>query len=247
MYREDGHEQIQHADYQLVSIPSECRCYVKLSLAYFVLLDRYVEELLAMHQAIFYLRDAAISLLLWRGTTPVQVQGLIIFLPIHSLTAFILSALAVERPQYLPSFALFGIAWLLLATMEYRRHIPDVWSRCKSFKEIAECFVFGESGASSESIAPYTESEATDAFMKQWQQRIVDAEDAASKAYEELAVEPDDDSEVLLEHSPNSHSSPKRGSRISLDPFRPILFPVGGVWFIRGIFFTFLVSVSLFF
>ena len=135
-----------------------------------------------------------------------------------------MSALLVECPQFLPSCILFGVAWLLLATMEYRRHLPDVWSRCKSFKELAECLAFGQSRVPPDSIEPYTNSEAADAFVQQWQTRIAAAEESAANAYEGEAIKQEDDTEALAELDPNVVSAPRRG--ISLDPFRPILFPV---------------------
>ena len=184
----------------------------------------YIEELLALQQVGFYLQDASISVLLWRSTTPVLICGRTISIPLHSATAFIMSALLVERPQFLPSFVLFGIAWLLLASMEYRRHLPDVWSRCKSFKELAECLAFGESRVPPDAIEPYTNSEASDAFVQQWQKRIAAAEESAAMAYEGEAIKQEDDTEALTEFDSNVVSTPRRG--ISLDPFRPILFPV---------------------
>ncbi|GKY95229.1 hypothetical protein MPSEU_000485800 [Mayamaea pseudoterrestris] len=190
------------------------------------IINSYVEELLALQQAGFYMRDAAVSLFLWRCTSPIKLLGRSIALPVHSITAFILSALVVERPQLFPSFVLFGIAWLLLASMEYRRHLPDLWSRCKSYKELAGCLIFGESRAAPELIAPYTNSSAAEAFMIQWQKRIADVEDAASRDYEQDFNQADDDTDALPGPRPPSLAPPKRAGGISLDPFRPILFPI---------------------
>jgi hypothetical protein len=187
----------------------------------------YIEEILALQYVGFYLRDAAISIILWRSTSAIRCMGRDVTFPLHSMMAFILLAILVEKPQFLPSFTLFSIAWLLLATMEYRRGLPDVWSRCKSFMELTECLAYGESRVAPDTIAPFANAEAADAFLKQWQKRIADAEDMATAVYDDEAISRGEDTEALLsELDTIALSAPRRGTAISLDPFRPILFPV---------------------
>jgi hypothetical protein len=167
-----------------------------------------------------YLKDAGTSVLLWRGTSHVQIKGKTVKLPIHSMTAFVLSVLLVERPQFFPSFFLFSLAWLLLATMEYRRQLPDVWSRCKSYRELAECLFFGESQSGPDSIEAYANDDAARAFLEEWKQRIADAEDAAVHMYEESMIDQDVEPEMSKEPDSKSLLPAKHTSGISLDPFR---------------------------
>jgi hypothetical protein len=171
-----------------------------------------------LQQIAFHIQDAVLTVVLWRGTAPVQIRGHKFKVPVHSITAFLLSVILVEHPHFLPSFALFAVAWLLLAIMGYRRSSPDVWSRCKSFTELADCLIVGESRAPPDSIAPYTNSDEANAYHLQWQQRLVDAEEAASRAYDDTTIEPDDDTSLHAEHASDALVSPRRG--VSLDPFR---------------------------
>jgi hypothetical protein len=138
----------------------------------------------------------------------------------------LVAVLLVERPQLFPSFFLFGVAWLLLAVMMYRRQLPDRWSRCKSYSELMSTLLLGDSGTPPDSIAAFENYEEAQRFAEAWRTRITEAEDSAAKAYqnsvrrqEELATEMEEIDET------DTDISTKQGG-MSIDPFKPILFPV---------------------
>lgn len=173
----------------------------------------------------FYLKDAVTSLMLWRGTLPLSV-GLISFkIPIHSMTAFIMATVLVERPQLFPSFIFGCFAWFMIATNDYRRALPDVWMQCKSFLELFEILVFGKSSTPPDSIEPFQNSEETQAFLEAWTKRITMAEEKVAKQYEEAMTEREAYEREMEEIGEGGDMSTKsRG--VSIDPFKPILFPV---------------------
>lgn len=179
-----------------------------------------------MQHVLFYVQDAALALVLWRGTFAVQIGESSVNLPVHSATAFVLAVFLVEHPRLLPSFFLFGVAWLLLATMDYRRQLPDVWSRCKSFAELFTTLVLGKSNVPPANIEPYYKYDEAQAFLEGWKKRISDAEEKAAKAYEEsVRVNDEYAQEMEALGEVDTDLTTKRGG-MSIDPFKPILFPV---------------------
>jgi hypothetical protein len=169
---------------------------------------------------LFYIQDALVGLFLWRGTLPVSFYQQEYRFPIHSCTAFILCVIVIERPQLFPSFLMFGIAWLLLAIMGYRRSLPDVWSRCKSYKELSEALLLGESNSGPDSIAPFENYRDAQQFLESWKKRIVDSEEASAKAYESSVlnqVERQSDLDELGELT--IHDLATKRNSMSMDPF----------------------------
>jgi hypothetical protein len=187
---------------------------------------RYIEELLALQHALFYVNDALVSVLLWRGTTNVTIGSRTLKLPIHSITAFFAAVLLVEHPQLLPSFFFYGVAWIFFATMDYRSQLPDVWSRCKTYLELARTLALGDSGTPPVTIAPLENYAEAKRFTDEWRKRITDSEEKAAKAYRDsvrLQEEYANEAEEFVET--DTDMSTKQGG-LSIDPFKPLLFPV---------------------
>jgi len=111
--------------------------------------------------------------------------------------------------------------------MGYRRRSPDVWSRCKSYPELARALVLGESKAPPETIEAYQNYDEAQVFLEQWKERIAKAERDAAKAYEESVRAQEEHAKEMEDLGLNQQTdiSTKRGG-ISVDPFKPILFPV---------------------
>lgn len=178
----------------------------------------------------FYIQDGVVALLLWRGTLPVYVPIIdkSVVLPVHSISAFVITTVLAEKPQLIPSFFFASVAWLLLAAQSYRRSLPDVWSRCKSYTEFVEAVILGESRTSPDSIpvhANYTEAQA---FLDRWQKRITDAEKAATKAFVEQAqaqAEYERQMEDVGDTADQDIAAQTSGG-VSIDPFKGLLFPV---------------------
>lgn len=192
---------------------------------------RYIEELLALHHVVFYLQDAVMSLLLWRGSLPIPTpfHDEPFLFPIHSLTAFLTMILLVEHPHWVPSFFFACIAWIMLASQGYRHSLPDVWSRCKSFNSFVVALAMGESPDPPESIEAYANYDEAQAFLDKWQKRIEDSEAAAKKSYEEqirVQEEYEREMEELGDTKDTDIASKSGGGGVSIDPFKSLLFPV---------------------
>jgi hypothetical protein len=191
---------------------------------------RYIEELLSLQHILFFLQDACIALLLWRGTLPVRIPYVdkTILFPIHSLSALLIVVLMVERPHLIPSIFFASIAWFMLATQAYRRSLPDIWSRCKSTQEFVEILLSGESQNPPDNIRRLENYEAAQAFIDRWKKRIADAELAAAKAVEEQ-IQAQEEYERQMEEVGDTTdidiTSQSRGG-VTIDPFKSLLYPV---------------------
>ena len=178
----------------------------------------------------FYLQDGVIFILLWRGTMriPIPFRDEPLLFPIHSVTAFLCTTFLVEHPQWIPSFFFASIAWLMLASQEYRRSLPEVWSRCKSFKEFVQTLATGESPEPPESIEANENYEKAQVFLDKWKKRIEDAEAAAAKSYEEQ-IRAQEEYEREMEElgdTEDTDIATKSGGGVSVDPFKGLLYPV---------------------
>lgn len=158
---------------------------------------------------------------------PLKMCGAEVKLPIHSFCAFFIAIYLVERPQLIPSFFFFALAWLMLASLGYRRRSPDVWARCKEFPEMGKCLVLGNSRAPPHSIKAYENYEKAKAFADAWKKRIIDDEEAATKAYEEQVRRQEEYEREMEEigEIDNDISTKTIGGGVSIDPFKPLLFP----------------------
>jgi len=188
-------------------------------------INAYIEELLALQHAVYYIQDAVMALILWRGTFPLPVLGGI-KIPIHSMSAFFALTTLVERPQLFPAFFFAAFGWFLIAVMDYRRTLPNPWIRCKTFSEFAWALVYGYSYHPPEKIRPFENEEESKKYMEDWQNRIKETEEAAAKAYEEN-VKAQEEYEREMDEIAEANtdiSTKKRG--ISIDPFKPILYPI---------------------
>jgi hypothetical protein len=110
--------------------------------------------------------------------------------------------------------------------MDYRRQLPDVWSRCKTYKELAECLIFGESKTPPDSIEQYANYEEAQNFLETWKKRISDAEELAAKQYEETQQIQSEKEQQAEELGHTSADITTKRDGMSIDPFKPILYPV---------------------
>ena len=191
----------------------------------------YIEELLALQHTLFYIQDGFMALFLWRGTLPIRIpymSNATILLPIHSMSALVVTILVVERPQLLPAIFFASIAWLLLAVQAYRQSLPDVWSRCKSTQQFIEILASGESSVAPETVREQENYEAAKAFIAWWEKRLADAEEAAKKAIEEQ-IQAQEEYERQMDEVGDTTDidiSTQSHGGLSIDPFKSLLFPV---------------------
>jgi hypothetical protein len=99
-------------------------------------IQSYRSELTGYLDVLYYITQALVTVILWRAHTEVKIAGKKIRIPIHSLIAFTMSILLIDNFNYLPSFWLFSIAWLLLATNEQRQRNPSPWTGSMTFLQM---------------------------------------------------------------------------------------------------------------
>eukprot|EP00536_Pseudo-nitzschia_multiseries_P010292 jgi/Psemu1/319826/estExt_fgenesh1_pm.C_3080005 len=87
----------------------------------------YQAELEENFVHVHLIQQAAISVLFWRGHYRIKFFGRSLNLPIHSFVAFVMGVTLIENFNLLPSYALFSIAWVLIATYEARQAHPSPW------------------------------------------------------------------------------------------------------------------------
>jgi hypothetical protein len=192
-------------------------------------INSYVEELLAFQNLLYYVQDALIALLLWRGTFSLTIAGHNVKLPLHSINAFISFVVLVEKPRLLPSFYFACIGWFLLAVMGFRNNIPDPWMKCKSFRQFLEILIVGDSVASPDRIDAYQNAEESAKWQEEAQQRIIATEEAARVKYEEQTRQQEEEMRELEEAGGgDTDITTKTGSGMmsSIDVFKPFLYPI---------------------
>lgn len=176
----------------------------------------------------YYIQDAVMAVLLWRGHFTCTIAGYNVKLPLHSLNSFIILTTLVEHPRLAPCFFFASIGWLLVAVMGWRRRSPDPWSRCKPYRELAETLALGKSMAPPDSIESFENAEEAAKFHEKMQKRIIDAEEAARVAYEKQQKESAEEMAEIEGVGADTDISTKHGSSIvsSIDVFRPFLYPI---------------------
>jgi hypothetical protein len=132
----------------------------------------------------------------------------------------------VENPHFLPSFFFLSMAWFLTAVMSFRRRAPNPWTRCKSYVELFNMLVLGNSMAPPDLIRPYENNQESSAVIDEWQQRLIETEERNKKAYEDsLKAQQEYEKDMAEIGEAKTDISTKAGG-VSVDPFKPIFFPI---------------------
>ena len=188
---------------------------------------RYVDELREYQHALFYLEDALMTLLLWRGHHKMTLGSTVVWLPVHSFCAFLVAIGLVENPQYIPSFCFLTTAWILIAVMGWRRHSPDPWGKCYSYGEVASQLILGDSTTPPHRIKPFENFELTKASTEKFIKRIAEAEAQAERDYIRAQEEEAERLKELEEiGETDADISTKVGGGVSIDPVKAALHPV---------------------
>jgi len=176
----------------------------------------------------FFIQDAVITLLLWRGHFELKVSGKTYMLPIHSLTAFLFAIYLVERPQLMPSFFFASIAWMLLAVIGWKSNTKNVWAQCKTYREMAEAVALGNSTTPPHNFGPFHQYDAAKTEMEAWFKRIKASEKAAEEAALEAQLAEQERLKELEEIGDENTdiSTSTGGALAAIDPIRAALFPV---------------------
>eukprot|EP00545_Synedropsis_sp_CCMP1620_P005388 CAMPEP_0119030946 /NCGR_PEP_ID=MMETSP1176-20130426/41285_1 /TAXON_ID=265551 /ORGANISM="Synedropsis recta cf, Strain CCMP1620" /LENGTH=473 /DNA_ID=CAMNT_0006987327 /DNA_START=105 /DNA_END=1526 /DNA_ORIENTATION=+ len=96
-------------------------------------LKSYGNELEGYADVLYYIQQAAMTVLLWRGHYQVNICGCKFKLALHSLTAFVMGVFLVEDFDLFPAFFFFSIAWFFLASNEQRQRNPSPWHKSATF------------------------------------------------------------------------------------------------------------------
>lgn len=193
-------------------------------------LKSYIDELAELQQAMFYIEDGLMALLLWRGhaewTIPffdVEVK-----LPTHSFWAFVVSTFLVEHPTLIPSVCFGSLAWLLLAIGGWRQGAENVWWRCHSYTQIFKMLALGDDYAEPHKIKPFQNYEVAKEEAEQWVKRIEESEKRAARAAEE-ANEADRLRQRELEEIGNTDTdigTKVNQAGIAPNPVKAALYPI---------------------
>lgn len=175
---------------------------------------------------LYYAEDATISLLMWRSQAEFSIMGKTISLPLHSLIAFLSFTSLVEKPELIPSFFCFSVAWFMFAVMSFRRKAPNPWIRCRSYAEIFKILVFGQSMVPPDSIACNENFEQSKAAIEEWEKRLVETEERTRKNHEEAIKAQEEYEKDLAEIGEATTDISTKSGRMNMDIFKPIFFPI---------------------
>ena len=150
-----------------------------------------------------------------------------IWLPLHSMTAFIGGTILAENYDLFPSFFMFSCTWLLLATNENSRRHPSPWRKPRDVFSMYSTFITGRIQPAE--VAQYQFMEEIEAFDSQEEAQLLadkfvknKENDVEAMYYEQLAKEEED----LKKDSRMSIGSKKGNSFSLLAPLKPILLPI---------------------
>lgn len=216
------------------------------------LLAEYVEELKVTGLGLLpIVKNAAYTVVLWRGHHPLSLRvfrcpplprgdnvsvwnrftkSITILLPLHSVVAFAGAVLLVEDYNFFPSFLLFSVGWLFLATSGHINDHPSPWHHPRSFPELARAFVSGTSP--SLAIEPNENLKAVQDYAAKKAEDEKKIQEEAEKRAKEQAKE----QEVVgdLESAKGAEVDMRTNTggglagvvKVNVNPLKPILYPM---------------------
>jgi hypothetical protein len=129
----------------------------------------YINEAFEYKAAFGYaIFDTLSSLVFWRG----QVNIFSIMVPLYSMLFFCMAADFVERPYMFIPYLCFGIAGMMLGTLNIRRQHPSPWNSCPSFWHYLHILLTGRAPTPVASIKEYEGHEEALAYEKAWEDRL---------------------------------------------------------------------------
>eukprot|EP00536_Pseudo-nitzschia_multiseries_P015431 jgi/Psemu1/246838/estExt_Genewise1.C_8860010 len=193
-------------------------------------LKSYIDEIYELLHVLFYVEDALMTVLLWRGHFDVTVPllGKTLELPIHSLTAFLIAIVLVENPTLFPSFCFGSLAWLLIAIGGWRMNTENVWFRCHSYIQILKMLLLGDDHALPHKIHPFENFDKAQEEAENWVKRIEESEERAARAAEEAnTAEVERQKELAEIGEADTDLGTKVGEGgLAIDPVRAALYPI---------------------
>eukprot|EP00977_Amphora_coffeiformis_P018079 scaffold6161_cov158-Amphora_coffeaeformis.AAC.2 len=132
-------------------------------------LTKYIAELQGYEELTPYFADAALNLLLWRGSYSFKMCGKPVSVPLHSMTAFAWGILVAWDFNFFPAFLVFAIGWGFLAMNQHERQNPSPWHMPRDYWSI--CYNFLLEKKMSVSIEVNQHKEAFDKFTEETEKR----------------------------------------------------------------------------
>jgi C2 domain len=132
-------------------------------------LTRHIKELQDYKKALPYLTDAVSTICLWRGHFQIHVCGQTIYVPLHSIVAFVWVILLCRSFDVFPSLLVFSIGWIFLGTNECRQRNPSPWSRTFSYSQFWAMLVANRNFK--ERIEPFQNHDKVIAYEDEIKQR----------------------------------------------------------------------------
>jgi hypothetical protein len=210
-------------------------------------LAEYVEELKEYQSLLPIFQEAALAVIFWRGHYPVVLRvpqcppspggddrrlwerytkQITIRLPLHSVTAFVGGVLLADDFNFLPSFILFAVAWLLLATSSYVNDSPSPWNNRRSFFDIANMLV--PNSTTVKTIQPYENEEAIQQYLAEKEEIEKRREEVKKNKEDEQTLHDEVTGQLaaLDERGEVQMGTSGGGFGVSVNPLKPILFPM---------------------
>mmetsp|Transcript_13765 Transcript_13765/g.20289 ORF Transcript_13765/g.20289 Transcript_13765/m.20289 type:complete len:1086 (+) Transcript_13765:65-3322(+) len=185
----------------------------------------YIDELQSYQGVLPQLEEAIITVIFWRGHHSIKLFGSTYWLPIHSIFNFITCIIAVEYPQVIPSLFFLSIAWVMLATLWFRRHNPNHWNRCKPFKGMLSALIFRD-GFTPAKVEPFENNEAIIAYEQQLGAKMKRAKKLAQEVEQDAKETAQENAELAQEVGASHDLSTKKSpGLLDVDMLRPYLEP----------------------
>lgn len=206
-------------------------------------LASYVEELQGYAAIVSVLKSALFTVLLWRGHLPITFpvpsipprpsdpnqpseslarrlfKNVTVKLPVHSMVLFVSGILLVKDPNLLPSMLFFGLAWILLATMEHENNHPSPWRKKRDYLEHLQVLLFNREFT--DSIDPDERKDEVEKCIAEDSER---EKEEKEEAIREAAIAKEN---AQGEEAAVEIETEKKGLfGMSINPLQPILYPL---------------------
>jgi len=212
------------------------------------LITECVEELKETLLALVpIMKNAAFTIVFWRGHFPLRLRvfrcpplparddvrfwnrytkSATILIPLHSAVAYLGGILLVEDYNLFPSFLLFSVAWLFLATSGNVNYNPSPWRHPRSFTEIMGVLISNSSQV--QTIEPNQNEDEIQKYLAKEAEAEKKLDEEAKAEIEEEEKEKD----IIgipegTKGGTEVNMRTKTGSfEVSVNPFKFILYPM---------------------
>jgi hypothetical protein len=195
-------------------------------------LTKYSDELQSYTECFDEVADALLTVFMWRGHFPITLgffkKKWTFKVPLHSMIAFTWGIILAHDFEKIFSFLCFWVAWVLLATLDFRMSNPNPWKRPRSYLELLGILLFNKSFVRVE-VRPNENIEA----ILQHDEQLAERLRMRNLALENMRVEKEnnekrlqEEGEALDQYDLDPTTKMTGGlAQIALAPFKSVLFP----------------------